>query len=441
MPVSLGEGMPDAVLFVYSSQENLDPWHEIFNFPKDTLKMALYTMDGIIMWKRDLGNGVIPGIWFTPFISFDLDQDGVDEIWFVNNLNPDAPFSFNARVLERIDPLTGKTTGQWKWPNNTVKDTMSHSYRFFISGGYVHDEPVLVTAQGTYGDMYLQGYNKGVEKRWDIKIPYDDMGARSSHLCPVLDFNNDGVDELFWGERLISLDDGHEVFCADKGRYLGHSDIVVPFEDFKTGRRYIYTCREGYERPGEPRVVTYNERGEREWIAIESVGHMHNGWIANIPPDYHKVAMAMRITRRVIDNKIVETEPEDFYFDAITGFPLESVFPFKGYEFMPIDFDGDGYHEFYGTRGNRKGFVVDWKGKVHAFVGGSVVRSGKVMRRPGEQLMVFYHDEGKVRIWGDVDAVESEYTKKRFSHSYHWRMQHFMGTGYNHMSSHITCGM
>ena len=80
---------------------------------------------------------------------------------------------------------------------------MSHSYRFFITGGYVHDKPVLVTAQGTYRDMYLQGYGEGMEKRWDIKIPYDDGGARSSHLCPVLDFNDDGVDELFWGERLI----------------------------------------------------------------------------------------------------------------------------------------------------------------------------------------------------------------------------------------------
>ena len=56
---------------------------------------------------------------------------------------------------------------------------------------------------------------------------------------------------------------------------------------------------------------------------MDSIGHMHNGWIANIGPDYRKVAMAMRITRRVIDNAIVDTEPEDFYFDAVTGEPLE----------------------------------------------------------------------------------------------------------------------
>jgi hypothetical protein len=109
---------------------------------------------------------------------------------------------------------------------------------------------------------------------------------------------------------------------------------------------------------------------------------------------------------------------------------------------MPVDFDGDGYHEFYGTSGDQKGYVVDARANVLGYIGGSgVVRSGKVIRRPGEMLMVFYRDEGKVRIWADLDACESDYTKKRYSNSYHWRMQHFMGTGYNHAHSHITCGM
>lgn len=442
VPVSLGKDMPGAMLFVYSSQPNIDPWQELFNYPKDTLKMSLYTLDGIPMWTRDLGTGVIPGVWYAPFISFDLDQDGVDEIWFLNNLNPNLPFSLNARVLERINPLTGETTGQWQWPDHTIEDTMSHSYRFYITGGYVHDKPVLVTAQGTYRDMYLQGYNAGMEKRWDIVIPYNDGGARAGHSIPILDFNNDGVDEIFWGERLLSIDDGHEIFCGDKGNYLGHSDIITPFEDVKTGKRYIFTCREDYEKEGQPRVVTYDEHGEKVWSAVDSIGHMHRGWLANIGEDHRKVAMAMRITRCVIDNTIVDTAPEDFYFDAVTGEPLESPFPFKGSECMPIDFNGDGYHEFYFNNGPMKGCICDATGRVHAFVGGdSVVSSGKILNLPGEMLMLSYVNEGKVRIWGDADAVESEYNKKRFAHPYQFRMQHFMGTGYNHINSAISCGM
>ena len=101
VPVALGEGKPEAVLFVYSTQPNIDPGHELFNYPKDTLKMSLYTLDGIPMWTRDLGWGVIPGVWYMPFMSFDLDQDGVDEIWFLNNLNPELPFSLNAQMCIR----------------------------------------------------------------------------------------------------------------------------------------------------------------------------------------------------------------------------------------------------------------------------------------------------------------------------------------------------
>ena len=446
VPVAMGKGKEPGVLFVYSSNGNIDPWPEEFDYPKDTLKMALFTQSGKKLWMRDLGTGEIPGVWYVPFISFDLDQDGVDEIWFLNNLNPHLPFSLNARYLERINPLTGETTGQWKWPDNTIDDTMSHSYRFYITGGYAHDVPVLVCAQGTYRNMYLQGHhiqNGELKKRWDILIPHDDGGARASHLCPVLDFDRDGVDELFWGERLISLEDGHELFCADKGRYLGHSDVVVPFED-KDGKRYIYTIREDYEQEGEPRVVTFDDKGNRFWTAVPSHGHMHNGWQAVIGPDHRRISMAMRITRKVINHAIVDTEPEDFIFDAFTGEELHDVFPFKASDFMPIDFNGDGNHEFYCDDSRRKlfGHVLDIQGNDLAYLGrGETVREGKVVDRPGESLMLYYADEGKVRIWGDLDAVETETVKKRYENPYQYRMQHFMGTGYNHYHSHISCGM
>lgn len=56
VPVSLGKDMPEAVLFVYSSQGNLDPWPELFNYPKDTLKWCC------IPWTE---SGCGRGIWET----------------------------------------------------------------------------------------------------------------------------------------------------------------------------------------------------------------------------------------------------------------------------------------------------------------------------------------------------------------------------------------
>ena len=56
----------------------------------------------------------------------------------------------------------------------------------------------------------------------------DEPGARASHLTPILDFNEDGI-----------------------------SDITVPFADIETGKKYICTCREGHEVPGEQRVSVF----------------------------------------------------------------------------------------------------------------------------------------------------------------------------------------
>lgn len=440
VPVALGD-KGEGVLFAYCGHENLDPWEEAFNWPTDTLKFALFTRDGKKLWEKDLGMGVIPGIWFTPFLSFDLDGDGMDEIWFVNNINHEAPFSLNGRYLERLDALTGESTGRWPWPRTTENETLSHRYRYFIAGGYVHGKPVLLTCQGTYTDMYLQAYNKGMEPRWELVIPDAEPGARSSHVCPVIDFNGDGVDEVFWGERLISLDDGHEVFCCDREKFRGHSDIIIPFKNPADGKMYIYTCREGGEVPGEQRVWLYDENGQPVWHAVDE-GHMHKGWVANIGENHGKVAMAMKLNRVVIDGMMREAEPDDYYFDVMTGKPVKLPFPYRGSDFIPLDFDGDGYHEMFGVSGEKEGYVIDRFGKELAFIGGEQVRSGKIFQNvPGDQIMQFYPEDGLVQVWGCPNAVESDVYKARHNTPFHAFNQHLMGTGYNHINAVVSCAM
>jgi ribosomal 30S subunit maturation factor RimM len=443
VPVALGD-RGEGILFVYSSQPNLDPWEEEFYWPTDTLKMAVYTRKGERLWIKDLGVGVIPGVWFTPFMTFDLDGDGADEIWFVNNINHKAPFSLNGRRLERLDPFTGDSTGFLPWPRYTENETLSHRYRYFIAGGYVHGKPVLVTCQGTYTNMFLQGWDPGMKSRWDIKILDKEPGAKSSHVCPVIDFNKDGIDEIFWGERLLSLDDGHEVFCCDRKKFHGHSDIIIPFANPEDGRMYIYTVREDHEVPGEQRVWLYDDKGKAVWHRVDT-GHMHQGWIANIGDDYRKVAMAMRLNRVVIDGMMSEAEPDDYYFDAMTGDEVQLPFSGRGSAYIPLDFDGDGYHEFFGTGRegtSNAGWVIDRFGKQIRHIGGHQVRSGKVFHDvSGDQIMLFYPDECKVRVWGCPDSAESEVYKARHNTPFHSFNQHLMGTGYNHINAVISCAM
>src|SRR5690606_2066884 len=142
------------------------------------------------------------------------DQDGEDEIWIIDNMDPDHPLDYRKYVLTKLNPHTGQTEEQWPWPQPEMPQSMSHTYRHCIMGGFVHGAPVLLTAQGAYGAMAIQGWNQDMSLRWDHKIAKDAKGAAGSHVTPVVDMDADGVDEILWGERSIELDKGMQVFCA-----------------------------------------------------------------------------------------------------------------------------------------------------------------------------------------------------------------------------------
>lgn len=426
------------MLFVHSTTGNLDPWTEQMRFPTDTLKLSLFTESGRHLWTRDLGKGVIPGVWFAPVISFDLDGDGVDEIWHIGNDYPQLPFTVEHRHIERIDPRTNEVTGKWPWPVNSVSyENMSLSYRYTLACGYARGEPVLITAQGTYKDMYLQGYRPDMTKRWEVFIPRDAPGARASHVFPTLDFNDDGIDELFWGERVLSVDDGHELFCCDRDHFHGHSDIIIPFVDPETNRKYIYTCREDGEGPGVKRVVTYDDRGKAVWRQVDR-GHIHSGWIANIGASRRRIALARSLA---LDAKGFDQHRQptiDYFFDAVTGEPVTPTFPKAGDRVVPIDFDGDGYHEFLAS--GEETTVLDRHGRELARMGkGGMIMSGKILDLPAHQVMLSYASEGIVRIWGD-DAAAANGPTDQYSH-YHRAMQHVMASGYNRFGAVQSCGM
>ncbi|MDX9980896.1 MAG: hypothetical protein RBU25_12800, partial [Lentisphaeria bacterium] len=43
VPVAMGPGREEAVLFIHSRHPNIDPWSEAFNYARDTLKLSLIT--------------------------------------------------------------------------------------------------------------------------------------------------------------------------------------------------------------------------------------------------------------------------------------------------------------------------------------------------------------------------------------------------------------
>lgn len=427
VPVSLGEDQPKAIAAMYSEDAEIDPYIGMFFFPRHTLKVAVFDDSGKMHWTKDLGSGVVPGIWFSPIFAFDLDEDGKDEIWLINNKDPEHPLDFRQYVLEKLDPESGETLGQWPWPKPQQPQSMSHTYRHFIMGGYVNGDPVLVTAQGTYGPMAIQGWNSDISLRWEHKIDEHARGCVGSHVSPILDINNDGTDDLLWGERCIELDRGTQLFCADENVWEGHSDIIQPVLDWKENRWYFFTCRESHNDLG-PRVVFYDHTGNRKWGDLDQ-GHIDTGWAARLGKDGQPVVLGVKVGQKV---RTAEGERRtgvvENTYRAFTGEKID--LGFDVYTSIPVDLNGDGIHELVKGYFEGDGDVIDSKGNVIGNIKGHAAVASKFIDHPGEQILS-YSKDGKVRIWIDRNARDTEMSKKRYQHPFYKVNQKQTGNGYN----------
>ena len=439
---TFGTGM----LFAYSKSPNTDPCESMLYFHKYPMQLALFGESGQMLWHKVLGMGVVPGIWTMPFVAFDLNQDGVDEIYYVGNDNEEHPLDNHSMTLEVLDALDGSSIGHYHFEAENLEwERLGHAFRFMLFGGYVDGEPVLVAAQGTYGDIYLQAYGSDMNVRWRRVIKKED-GSCGSHDTFVFDFNKDGIDEVLYGEHMISLKDGTDVMCFDRDRYFGHSDIVLPFQDPATKKMYLYTCRESGDYDGCPRVVTFDmQTGKPVWEDIYSDewghyiddGHMHCGWVATVRsmPQTDAPGKLAYAQRRRNKKKLVE----HYVYDAITGEKVEYPFPYPFADLRPIDINGDGYHEFLVIEeGRSRIMIIDSEGKNAFYIGGRFALIGKHYDYAGEQIMTFYPQEGVVRIWGDAAAKESLAFKERYSNGFLKTSMKAKGNGYNRSVS-IDC--
>ena len=427
VPVTLGNDRPKAIAAMYSEDAEIDPWIGMFFFPQHTLKIVMFDEHGKVLWKKDLGKGVVPGIWFSPIFAFDLDKDGTDELWIINNKDPEHPLDFRKYVLQKLNAMNGEVEGEWPWPQPAQPQSMSHLYRHFIMGGYVNGEPVLITAQGTYGPMAIQGWNQDMSLRWEHKIPDDVEGCKGSHVTPVVDIDNNGVDDLLWGERCIELDKGTQLFCADEKTWRGHSDIIQPVYNYSDNTWSFFTCRESFNNQS-PRVAFYDHNGNRVWADLGE-GHIDTGWSARLSKEGEPVVLGVKVGEKV---RTVEGERRtgivENTYEAFSGKKIN--LGFNVYTSIPVDINGDGIHELVKGYFEGDGTVLDADGNILGNIGGLAAMASKFTGLPGEQILS-YSKEGIVRIWADRNAEDNERALSRYKNPFYRVNQKQTGNGYN----------
>jgi len=86
-----GDGLYDFV--IKQPDVNIDPFSPNWRPSEGTYKIEAYLGDGTFLWRNDLGWSIEQGMWYSPYVGYDLDGELIaDEGAFDAGLNPRAVY-------------------------------------------------------------------------------------------------------------------------------------------------------------------------------------------------------------------------------------------------------------------------------------------------------------------------------------------------------------
>jgi hypothetical protein len=156
---------------------------------------------------------------------------------------------------------------------------------------------------------------------------------------------------------------------------------------------------------------------------------MHMGWVARLQDNGRHVAAAIRIGHKVCgpDGRF-HTGMTEFAYDALTGKPMQMGFSL--YRTIPVDLNGDGFHELVRGHASGGGEVLDRKGNVLGQLGASIAMATKFMKHPGEQVLAYYPN-GDIKFWRDENAEDGDLALERYRHPFYRANRKLTASGYN----------
>lgn len=238
-----GDGRLDYVL--KQPADNIDPYEQYWKPSPDTYKLEAYTHEGKFLWRYDLGWAIERGIWYSPYVVFDLDGDGRAEVAVKTGpgdpRDPDGRVTKGPEYLTILDGQTGKLLAQTDWPSREGFGEGLRGYnlasRNQLGVAYLDGRgPSLIVARGTYSLMKVVAYDfrdGKLQQRWQ----WDNTGlprvwqGQGAHWMHCADIDADGRDEVLLGSSVLD-DDGKPLWTTGLGHpdhfYLGDIDPTHP---------------------------------------------------------------------------------------------------------------------------------------------------------------------------------------------------------------------
>jgi hypothetical protein len=257
-----------------------------------TYKIEAYLHDGTFLWRHDLGDGIEPGVWYSPFIVYDFDGDGRAEIAVKT-----APTGIRAvdgcvyggeEWISILNGETGKEITRAPWPLRTERlGNYNRQNRNQLGVAYLDGKtPCLIVARGTYKAMLADAYqytNGKLTKLWSWDGDEENPVVRSqgSHTMLVADVDGDGRDEIIFGSAVLD-DNGTLLWSAG----LGHPDkiYVTDIDPSRPGLEIFFIVEALHDKDGLGICVRDAKTGERIWSIDRPTVHVGSGMVADIDP-------------------------------------------------------------------------------------------------------------------------------------------------------------
>ena len=265
---------------------NVDPYINYWKPSTDTFKLEAYGHDGGLLWRHDLGWAIERGIWYSPYVVYDLDGDGCAEVAVKTGegdpRDEDGRVQSGPEYLTLLDGRSGKPITQIDWPSRELfKDTSrpyNYSSRNQLGVAYLDGKtPHLLVERGTYNVIVLVAYRLADGKleevwRWDNRNEERNYSGQGAHWLHSADVDADGRQEVIIGSAVID-DDGTALWSTG----LGHPDhlYVSDIDPTRPGLE-IYYGMETRQKERNGMCLVDAATGEILWGHEGYTRHVHS---------------------------------------------------------------------------------------------------------------------------------------------------------------------
>lgn len=355
-----GDGYYDYI--IRTPDSNVDPGSS-GNKDGKTYQIEAYLHDGTWLWSKDLGLGIEPGIWYSPYIAYDFNGDGKAEI-AIKTAPKNAVRNSEGRVdsgdeyLSIWDGMTGKELARVNWPErnerygNLVRQNRNQLAMAFLDG----KTPSILACRGTYKLMVVDAWQWDGRKmtkqwRWDGDEENPIIRSMGSHNIVCGDVDNDQKDEILLGSCM--LDDNGTLLWSTG---LGHSDkaYLTDIDPTRSGLE-VFLCLEPWQKNGRGVCTVDAATGKQIWNINRDTYHVGDGMVTDIDTSLPGLECFASEDRK--------GGSTDRYLLSANGKYLQINGNIPGCRNW-IWWDSDKVRETFQTTSNNASNIIKWKDKV-----------------------------------------------------------------------------